>query len=301
MEEVTARTREEGRALARRQRAEARRAIRAQTEGLEEVRVRLRGGALETRRRLRPGFAPVARLLSAIAPFVTGSLLFAVRLVAAIPLLLLTAAQAAIGWSATRGVDAALASGEVLQRVVTPFRTAAFVGVAAAVALGASQFADYRGVAIDASAYAGELGATAPVPILDKEAAGSAHLWILLPLAAVALCLVLVAYRRPRLAAAVSICGVLGLAVAIAIDFPQGLDSGRAGIAFSGSEARLLEGFWAEVSASAALILSGALLALYSRGVTHERRANRRGTRGPARARSSQPDVGGVSPRLQGS
>jgi hypothetical protein len=301
MEEVTARTREEGRALARRQRAEARRAIRAQTEGLEEVRVRLRGGALETRRRLRPGFAPVARLLSAIAPFVTGSLLFAVRLVAAVPLLLLAAAQAAIGWSATRGVDAALASGEGLQRVVTPFRTAAFVGVAAAVALGASQFADYRGVAVDASAYAGELGATAPVPIIDKEAAGSAHLWILLPLAAVALCLVLAAYRRPRLAAAVSICGMLGLAVAIAIDLPQGLDSGRAGIAFSGSEARLLEGFWAEVSASAALMLSGALLALYSRGVTDQRRANRRGTRRPARARSSQSDVGGVSPRLQGS
>jgi len=301
MEEVTARTREEGRALARRQRAEARRAIRAQTEGLEEVRVRLRGGALETRRRLRPGFAPVARLLSAIAPFFTGSLLFAVRLVAAVPLLLLAAAQAAIGWSATRGVDAALASGEVLQRVVTPFRTAAFVGVAAAVALGASQFADYRGVAVDASAYAGELGATAPVPIIDKEAAGSAHLWILLPLAAVALCLVLAAYRRPRLAAAVSICGMLGLAVAIAIDLPQGLDSGRAGIAFSGSEARLLEGFWAEVSASAALMLSGALLALYSRGVTDQRRANRRGTRRPARARSSQSDVGGVSPRLQGS
>ena len=198
-------------------------------------------------------------------------------------------------------MDAALASGEVLQRVVTPFRTAAFVGVAAAVALGASQFADYRGVAVDASAYAGELGATAPVPIIDKEAAGSAHLWILLPLAAVALCLVLAAYRRPRLAAAVSICGMLGLAVAIAIDLPQGLDSGRAGIAFSGSEARLLEGFWAEVSASAALMLSGALLALYSRGVTDQRRANRRGTRRPARARSSQSDVGGVSPRLQGS
>lgn len=301
MEEVTARTREEGRALARRQRAEARRAIRAQTEGLDEVRVRLRGGALETRRRLRPVFAPVARLLSAIAPLVTGSLLFAVRLVAAVPLLLLAAAQAAIGWSATRGMDAALASGEVLRRVVTPLRTAAFVGVAAAVALGASQFADYRGVAVDASAYAGELGATVPVPITDKEAAGSAHLWILLPLAAVALCLVLAAYRRPRLAAAVAICGMLGLAVAIAIDLPQGLDSGRAGIAFSGSEARLLEGFWAEVSASAALMLSGALLALYSRGVTDERRANRRGTRTPARARSSQSDVGGVSPRLQGS
>jgi hypothetical protein len=299
MEEVTARTREEGRALARRQRAEARRAIRAQTAGLEEVRVRLRGGALESRRRLRPVFAPAARLLSAIAPFLTGSLLFAIRLVAAVPLLVLAAAQAAIGWIATRGLDAALVSAEVLRRVVTPLRAAAFVGAAAAVALGASQFVDYRGVAVDASAYAGELGATAPVPITDKESAGSAHLWILLPLAAVALCLVLVAYRRPRLAPAVAICGVLGLAVAIAIDLPQGLDSGRAGIAFSGTEARLLEGFWAEVSASAVLMLSGALLALYSRGVTDERRANRRGTRRPVDRRPSRTDVGGVSPGLQ--
>ena len=110
MEEVTARTREEGRAPPA---ASARRP--AERSG---PRPRARGGprppqeVLETRRRLRPVFAPVARLLSAIAPLVTGSLLFAVRLVAAVPLLLLAAAQAAIGWSATRGVDAALASGE---------------------------------------------------------------------------------------------------------------------------------------------------------------------------------------------
>jgi hypothetical protein len=299
LEEVTARTREEGRALARRQREETRRAVRTQAEGLEEVRVRMRGTAFETRRRLRPVFAPAARLLSAIAPFLTGSLLFAIRLLAAVPLLVLAAAQVAIGWIATRGLDAALVSAEVVRRVVTPLRAAAFVGAAAAVALGASQFADYRGVAVDASAYAGELGATAPVPITDKESAGSAHLWILLPLAAVALCLVLVAYRRPRLAPAVAICGVLGIAVAIAIDLPQGLDSGRAGIAFSGSEARLLEGFWAEVSASATLVLSGALLALYSRGVTGERRAPRRGARGSAPRQSSRTDVGGVPPGLQ--
>ena len=207
----------------------------------------------------------VARLLSAIAPLVTGSLLFAVRLVAAVP-------------SCSSRPPRRRSAGAPLEAWTPPWRQggsaacrdptapAAFVGVAAAVALGASQFADYRGVAIDASAYAGELGATAPVPITDKEAAGSAHLWIPLPLAAVALCLVLAAYRRPRLAGAVAICGVLGLAVAIAIDLPQGLDSGRAGIAFSGSEARLLEGFWAEVSASAALMLSGALLALYLEG-----------------------------------
>ena len=298
MEEVTARTREEGRALARRQRAEARRALRAQTEGLEEVRVRIRGTALETRRRLRPVFGPASRMLSGIAPYVTGGLLFLIRLVAAVPLLILAAAQAATGWIATRGVDAGLASAEVIRRLVTPLRTAAFVGVAAAVALGASQFIDYRGVAVDASAYAGEIGGTAPVPVTDKEIAGDAHLWILLPLSVLAVCLVLAGYLgRPRLAGAVSLCGVLGLAVALAIDLPQGLDAGRAGIAFSDAEARLLEGFWIEVSASAVLVLSGGLLALYSRGMRSEER-RRGGARKPA-GRTRRQEVGGASPGLQ--
>ena len=299
MEEVTARTREEGRALARRQRAEARRAIRAQTEGLGRS-ASASGGALETRRRLRPVFAPVARLLSAIAPFVTGSLLFAVRLVAAVPLLLLAAAQAAIGWSATRGVDAALASGEVLRRVVTPLRTAAFVGVAAAVALGASQFADYRGVAVDASAYAGELGATAPVPITDKEAAGSAHLWILLPLAAV-----LSASSSRRIAGPRSrpLSRSAGART-------RGRDrhrpppgarfrpGGNRVQRFRGAAAR---GFLGGGLASAALMLSGALLALYSGG---DRCEESRTVAAPARRRARDPPspTSAVrSPRLRGS
>ncbi|HEU4980002.1 MAG TPA: hypothetical protein VFT14_02225 [Solirubrobacterales bacterium] len=296
-DELTRRTREESRALARRQRVEARRALRAEAKSLDEVRVRVKGTALESRRQLRPVFAPASAFLSRIAPYVSGALLFAVRLVAAVPILVLAAAQAAIAWIATRGVDGALASAEVLRRVVTPLRTAAFVGIAAAVALGVSQFFDYRGVAVDAPAYSGELGATAPVPITERETAGGAHLWLLLPLAAAALLLVVATYRgRPRLARAVSLCGLLGLAVAIAIDLPQGLDEGRAGISFSGSEAQLLEGFWAEVSASAVLVLSGGLLALYSRGVRSKQR-RRSGARKPAgrRRRSSRR----VSPGLQ--
>jgi hypothetical protein len=96
----------------------------------------------------------------------------------------------------------------------------------------------------------------------------------------------------------VAICGVVGLAVAIAVDLPQGLEVGRPGLAFTGTEAKLMEGFWAEVACSAVLILCGGLLAHYSRGVTRERRA-RRGTPGGATRRTPHPEVGGIYPGLQ--
>ncbi len=285
--------------MARRQRLEARRALRAQTEGLEEVRVRLRGSALEARRRLRPVFGPVGGVVSWIAPYISGALLFLVRLLGALIALVLEIGQALILWIAVLGSDAARATYRFLRRELTPLRSAAGVGIAAAVALGASQFVDYHGVAVDASAYAGEIGATAPVPITDRQSAGSAHLWILLPVAAVALALVVATYLgRARFADGVAICGLLGIAVAFAIDLPQGLDEGRPGIAFSGSEAQLLEGFWVEVSASAVLILSGGLLAHYSRDVRRERRGRRRARQATGRERS-RADVRRVSAGLQ--
>ena len=97
--------------------------------------------------------------------------------------------------------------------------------------------------------------------------------------------------------AAVSVCGVLGIAVALAIDVPQGLNAGRAGLAFSGTQAELLQGFWAEVACSAVLILCGGLLAHYSRDAAAARRS---GESGRAEGRSaSHKDVGGISPGLQ--
>jgi hypothetical protein len=171
--------------------------------------------------------------------------------------------------------------------------------VAAAVGLGVAQFFDYHGVAVDAPDYAGEIGAIAPVPITDRQTAGSAHLWVLLPIAALAALLMVAAYRgRPRLAGGVAICGLIGLAVALAIDLPQGLEVGRPGLAFTGTEAKLLEGFWAEVASSAVLILCGGLLAHYSRGVTGERR-RRRGSPGGATRRAPHREAGGIYPGLQ--
>jgi hypothetical protein len=302
MDELTERTRRESRELARQRRVkDARRLVKAQSEGLEGLRVRARGTALETRRRTLPLLAPFGSLLSRVAPYISGALLFAVKLVAAALALVLEITRVAIRWTAERLRDLSAISAELLDRMVTPMRTAAFVGAAAAVLLGVSQFSDYRGVAVDAPAYAGPIGATAPVPITDTHSAGSAHVWVLLPVALAALALVVAAYRgRTRLALGVAVCGLLGIAVSLAVDLPQGLDAGRAGLAFSGADAQLLGGFWVQLSSSAMLILSAILLVLYSPSARKARHRRRR-TDGPQarRRRSSHRDAGGVPPGLQ--
>ena len=112
------------------------------------------------------------------------------------------------------------------------------------------------------------------------ESAGSAHLWVLLPVAALALLFVVGAFRGSgRFAAGMVVCGIVGIAVALAIDLPQGLDAGREGLAFYGADAQLLGGFWVEIMASATLILCGCLLPLYSRGLVPPRRRRARGRR----------------------
>jgi hypothetical protein len=295
LDELTERTRREARAMSRRRRRQARRAVRPE----QDLGVRLRGATLETRRRLRPVAAPVAGFFSLIGRPVARTLLFVIQLIAALIAVVLEIGQIVIRWVGGALLGAALIVIEAARRHVTPRSTVAFVGLAAAVGLTVSQFFDYHGVAVDAPNYAGDVGAIAGVPIVDRQSAGSAHLWILLPVAALAAVLIVAAYRgRTRLAGGVAICGVVGLAVAIAIDLPKGLETGRAGLAFTGTEAMLLQGFWAEVACSAVLILCGGLLGHYSRGVSRERR-RRRSRQGGVERRSPHREVGEIYPGLQ--
>jgi len=232
-----------------------------------------------------------------IAPYITGALMWVIKLFAALIALLAELGAVTGSWLAKRTRAIATATARGLERHVTPLSTVAFVGIAAAVGLGVSQFFDYHGVAVDAPNYAGEVGSTAPAPIVGTDTAGSAHLWVLIPIAVAAVVLIIGAYRgEKRLAGAVALCGLLGLAVAVAIDLPQGLDAGRPGLAFSGSQAQLLQGFWAEVACSAVLVLCGGLLGLYSRVVAPARRGGSR--KAAARRRVARED-GGISPGLQ--
>lgn len=300
VEELTERTRLEARAIERRRRREARRTLRAQAraqaEGFDELGVRLRGSALETRRRLRPVFGPLGALFGRIAPYVSRALLLIVKLFAALIALILELAQVALTRIGRTGLAAWIVLSDWARRHVTPLPTVAFVGAFAAVALAGSQFLNYHGVAVDAPNYAGEVGAVAPAPLTGTTTAGSAHVWILIPVAAAALLLVLGAYRgRVQLAAGVAACGLIGIGVAIGVDLPQGLDTGRPGLAFSGAQAVLLQGFWAEIAASSVLILCGILMPLYSRDRVRPRHRRARGGRRPTRGE----DVGGIPPGLQ--
>src|SRR5215208_1047973 len=80
LDELTERTRREARAMSRRERAEARRAVRPQVD----LGTRLRGAGLETRRLLRPVLAPVVALFSWIGPYITRALLFVIQLIGAL-------------------------------------------------------------------------------------------------------------------------------------------------------------------------------------------------------------------------
>ena len=168
--------------MSRRRRAEARRAVRPE----QNLAVRIRGAALETGRRLRPLGAPVAAFLSWIGRPVARALLFVIQLIAALIAIVLEVGELAVRWVGAVLLSAALIIVEATRAHVNPRSTVAFVGVCAAVGLGVSQFFDYHGVVVDAPGYAGKLGAEVPAPITDRETAGSAHLWILLPVAALA-------------------------------------------------------------------------------------------------------------------
>jgi hypothetical protein len=268
VKELTERTRREGRELSRRRRNEA--------------------------RKLRPVVAPVRGFMGWIAPYITGALMWVIKLLAALLALLAEAGGVAGSWLVARIRGIASATARWTQENVTPLSTVAFVGIAAAIGLAVSQFFDYHGVAVDAPGYAGEIGSVANVPIVGTETAGSAHLWVLLPVAALALLFSLGAYRGSgRFAAGMVVCGVVGIAVALAIDLPQGLDVGREGLAFYGAQAQLLGGFWVEITASATLILCGCLLPLYSRGAARPRKRPAR------RSRTEHREVGGIPPGLQ--
>lgn len=166
-----------------------------------------------------------------------------------------------------------------VSRWVQPEWVVAGVAIACAAALGLSQFVHYTGVAVDAQAYTGKIGTVAPAPVAQVKDAGTAHSYVLLPVAALAVILTVFALRGNwRVGRLVAFCGLIGIAVSLIVDLPKGLDAGRAGLAYNGAEAELSDGFYAQLSASAMLLLSGAVLSslLHQRQPADQRRPRRR-------------------------
>jgi hypothetical protein len=183
----------------------------------------------------------------------------------------------------------------IAERVATPERVLVVVTGGAAACLVVSQFTAYRGVEVSQPQYS-RVSTIAPAPQIDRVDAGAAHAYVLVPLAVLAVAVAVVALltRRWRLARLVSLIGVVGVAISLAIDIPKGLDAGTAGAAFIGAKATLTEGFYAQLSASAVLVLCGWVLASSlrpERGAAARRRRRRR--RGRPRAQRAPSVAGG--------
>jgi hypothetical protein len=147
--------------------------------------------------------------------------------------------------------------------VLTPQRAICLTILACAALLIVTQFVAYRAVEIGQPGYAGLPVAEAPT--VGDETAGQAHAYLLVPLAVLAGALALAALRKERrrgLGRIVFALGALALAIALLVDLPAGLDASAESARFSGAEAVLYDGFYAEVAAAAGLMLGGALLVL---------------------------------------
>jgi hypothetical protein len=144
--------------------------------------------------------------------------------------------------------------------VVTPRRAIGFAIAGAGALLVASQFLDYRAVEIGQPGYAG-LASVARPPTVDVRTAGDAHAYLLVPLGLLAVALgALAAVReRRRVGLAVAALGLVAIAVILIIDLPRGLDEGTQTSRFTGAEAVLEDGFYAELAAAAGLVLAGLL------------------------------------------
>jgi hypothetical protein len=201
--------------------------------------------------------------------------------------------------------------------VLTPQRAICLTILAGAALLTVAQFVDYRAVEIGQPGYAGLPAAEAPT--VGAETAGEAHAYLLVPLAVLAGALALTALRNERrrgLGRIVFALGAVALAVALLVDLPAGLDASAESARFSGAEAVLYDGFYAEIAAAAGLMLGGALLvlapkaaaryharpcltrtSLLGRGVSALRRRRRRRASSRARAtrRGSRRRNGAVS------
>jgi hypothetical protein len=191
---------------------------------------------------------------------------------------------ARLGGLVMRGIDA-------LSVAIKPEYALAAVAAACCVALAGAQFVDYSGVVVDAAAYSGKLGTIAAAPVASQRHTGTAHAYALLPVAAVGLILIaLTLAGRWRFGRLVALCGLIGIGVALIVDLPKGLDTGRAGLAYAGTDARLEGGFYVEVAASAMLLLTGGLLSMTVRKTHPEPRRRRRRLR--TRRPESDPLVG---------
>lgn len=223
--------------------------LRGVSNGLIATTHKLDRAADRQLRRAWPAIARGGRLAQAASMRLRPAVVLFFRLMSRLERMLLSGAALA-GRAATRA-----------SAVLTPQRAICLTVIGSAICLIAAQFVDYRAVEIGQSGYAGLPAASAPT--VGAERAGEAHAFLLIPVGALAAALALAALRNDRrrgLGRIIFALGLLSLAVILLVDLPAGLDVGTEASRFSGAEAVLYDGFYAQIAAAAGLMLGGALL-----------------------------------------
>jgi hypothetical protein len=182
------------------------------------------------------------------------------------------------------------------ERTVTPARALAVVAVAAAVALGGSQFGDYRAVEVGTPDYA-QVESVAPAPQVERAMPRTAHGFWVFAIAVGSLFVILFAvWRNWRLARLLFFGGVAVVAITLFVDRPDGLDVGLTAEQYAGAHAVLLGPFWVQLFAGVTLAIVGPLLAMQLRGERAARRGRvagrHEGKAKPRRAPRLRPGVG---------
>jgi hypothetical protein len=224
-----------------------RRRRRALRPGLAGLRRASTTGARATARQAQPSLRRIVASLGSALAWVAAALL---RLAAVL--------EAALAKLVAAFIELGRRAFGLAQRHAPPDRVLVAVTGAAAGCLIVSQFVAYRGVEVGYPQYA-EVSSVVQPQQTDRIAAGAAHAYVLVPLAAIAFGIAVLALisGRWRLGRLVSLIGLAGIAIGLAIDLPKGLDAGTAGAAFAGAKATMTEGFYAQLAASAGLILCG--------------------------------------------
>lgn len=256
----------------RRRRGGGRRSGAAAKRAGRGALVALKRGGAETGRRARGGAAKAGGVAGGLLVLAFTALFTALGFVFKV----IVVAYRRIAPPLRKGLRLARRVIDAASLQVTPVRVLALVVAGAAILLALSQFAVYRSISIGNDAYADGIQTVAPAPVRETADTGSAHSYLMVPLAAAALVLLGAALTgRWRLCRLIALAGLAAIAVGLLNDRPAGLDPGADAVVYTGVEATLLGGFYAQ-------LFSGLLLMLSSMLLGRELRAA--GARSPARA-----------------
>ena len=237
------------------------RSVNTAQEVTSPVAASLRNAAAALETRADPILDPILSAVSRVAPSIARLPLAVADAIAIVIAGIASVIELAVRFLENRVQPAIGRATTILGQRINPISTGLTVTFASAALLIGSQFLDYRGVAVGAPLYEGQIAADAPAPLTATAVTGDAHFWVMIPIAVVIAIAAFASLRRDNRHLGILICtlGLIVVAITLAIDLPKGLDPVYA-LPYSDASTRLLGGFWAELFAGVALAVSGGVL-----------------------------------------